>query len=119
MAGVLQINLLYTTGYDTLSITIRRSNGEKTTRAIEIPAGKRGSDWLKRFATGKPYELGLHKRGRSYHVSLSGDGKRQQYETDKLSSLRLPGKELAIVVSADGGQIQALIDSIEITRVSE
>ena len=73
----------------------------------------------------KPHTIGLHKRGRNYHVSVGRDGEdgeRQQYETDSLSSLRLPGKALAIMVgkweNADG-ETQALIDSIEITRVSQ
>ena len=53
---------------------------------------------------------------------MTADGKRW-YETEKLSSLRLPGKALTIVAGkwkADApGEMQALIDSIEITRVSE
>ena len=82
-------------------------------------------EWLDSFAT-KTYELGLHKRVRNYHVTLSwmtADGKKHWYETSKLSSLRLPGKELAIVAgkwnSEAPGETQALIDSIEITRVSQ
>ena len=71
------------------------------------------------------FTIGLHKRGRNYHVSLGvvgKDGKRRQYETDKLSSLRLPGKALMIAVGKwdkVDGEVQALIDSIEITSVSE
>ena len=84
---------------------------------------KEPDNWLNSFATGKPFELGLHKRGREYHFSLvgwDGEGKRRQYETERLSSLRLPGNELAIVAGASNrGQMQATIDSIEITRVSE
>ena len=72
-----------------------------------------------------PHTIGLHKRGRNYHVSVGWDGKdgeRQQYETKKLSSLRLPGKALMITVGKwdkVDGETQALIDSIEITRVSQ
>ena len=72
-----------------------------------------------------PFTIGLHKRGRNYHVSLglmTADGELQQYETDKLSSLRLPGKALAIMVGKwdeANGEVQALIDSIEITHVSQ
>ena len=72
-----------------------------------------------------PFTIGLHKRGRSYHVSMGRDGEdgeRQQYETDKLSSLRLPGKALMIAVGKwdkVDGETQAMIDSIEITRVSQ
>ena len=53
---------------------------------------------------------------------MAADGKKRQHKMDKLVSLRLPGKALAIVAGKYGnakGEVQALIDSIEITRVSE
>ena len=118
-------------GCPTLTLRNRKNSSGKDTRFdFTIVGGcerKQMDEWIDSFAkTKKPYELGLHKRGRNYHVSLGRDGedgKRRQYETDKLSSLRLPGKALAIVVgkwNADApGETQALIDSIEITRVSE
>ena len=73
----------------------------------------------------KPHEFGMHKRGRAYHFSFlvwDGEGKKREYKTELLTSLRLPGKELAIVAGTntrETGQTQALIDSIEITRVSQ
>ena len=102
----------------------KASSGKETyfdTMLVDRCPGKETRDsWIDGFAN-YPYELGLHKRGRNYHVSLS-DGERR-YETDKLTSLRLPGKALAIVVgkwnSKVAGQVQAMIDAIEITRVSE
>ena len=46
---------------------------------------KQAENWLNSFAkSDKPYEFGLHKRGRNYHVSLgwdSEDGKKPQYKT--------------------------------------
>ena len=85
------------------------------------PGKETRDSWIDSFATGKPYELGLHKRGRNYHVSLGWDAKPRLYKTDPLTSLRLPGKALAIVVGKwnAAGEMQAMIDAIEITRVSE
>ena len=98
-------------------------SGEQTDFDTKIADGCTGREWLNSFATGKPYEFGLHKRGRDYHVSLvgwDGEGKKRQYETKSLSSLWLPGKELAFGVgTTDKGQVQVTIDSFEITRVSE
>ena len=106
---------------------IMESGGKQTKFKLPIldcaSNAKALQEWHESLAKSKkPYELGLHKRGRQYHVSLGWDGNRQ-YETKPLSSLRLPGKELVIVASVwdkdRGGQMQATIDSIEITRVSK
>lgn len=78
-------------------------------------------EWIA-FLADNPHTIGLHKRGRNYHVSLDWDGK-ARYETKSLSSLRLPGKALANVAgkwnASRAGEMQAMIDAIEITRVSE
>ena len=105
----------------------KNSSGKETEFDLALVAERRCEaekmkEWIDSFANGKPYELGLHKRGRNYHVSLGWDGERQ-YETDALTSLRLPGKALTIVVgkydAEAAGEMQAMIDAIEITRVSE
>ena len=107
---------------------VMSSNGEETNFDTTIfdDDEKLKDEWLNSFAKSKkPHELGLHKRGREYHFSFlgwDGEGKKHQYETKTLKSLRLPGKELAIVAGTSEsakGQMQVTIDSFEITRVSE
>ena len=69
----------------------------------------------------------LHKRGRSYHVTMevgekTEEGNPVMATTDKLTSLRAPG-ELAIAIGkwdADApGELLLFIDSVEIVTVSE
>ena len=101
----------------------KNSSGKETVFDLELVGGceaEKMKEWIA-FLEDNPHTMGLHKRGRNYHVSLSyGE---HQYETDPLTSLRLPGKALAIVVgkwdAEVGGEVQAMIDAIEITRVSE
>ena len=103
----------------------KNSSGEETIfdkNLFKCGNSKDAKSWIDSFADATPYTLGLHKRGRNYHVSLGRNGQRQ-YETDKLSSLRLPGKALAIVAGKwdanHAGEVQVMIDSIKITPVSE
>ena len=110
------------------NVTLRNrknSSGKETSFDVMIfECGGSWKEWLANMAN-KPHTLGLHKRGRDYYVTLGVDGVdgEREYKTDSLTSLRLPGKALAIVVgkwdAKRGGEMQALIDSIEITRVSK
>jgi hypothetical protein len=113
---------------------IKASSGDETKFDVPVEGGlgcgsfSEGKfDELIEPLAGRTSTITLHKRGRSYYVSMD-TGKKDENgqpviaETDKLTSLRSPG-ELAISIGKwDGnaqGELLLNIDSVEVVKVSE
>lgn len=113
---------------------VKHASGEQTKFDLPImgdfgcggPSFDEEAAFFDRIAT-ETSTLTLHKRGRSYHATLTvGSPDNDNYlerTTDKLTSLRSPG-EIAMSIStwtADGAQGEALIfvDKVEIDSVTE
>ncbi len=75
----------------------------------------------------QPSKITLHKRGRSYHVSMEltetdEEGNPIVIETDRLTSLRSPG-ELSLTAgrweNKRGGEMLISVDSVEVFSIPE
>ena len=115
--------------YVTLRL-LKHSKGAPTDAPVRIYASNAGDaaweEYIANFENGIS-TLTLSKRGRNYHASFTNeaikddDGKPTVWQTDKLTSLRLPG-QLTLGVSKWGnssGEVLTFIESVEVVTVEE